>query len=175
MYALISILYSWTLLSTYQWLETIKLYESAISVLRNAKEVEVFSIDPTWAEDSDKYKDPKIGFQERKPLGKTLVKDVETADKIKKEVFESLHILPKLERTLCFIPRHGLRVKTHNDTLDMLICFQCKKVHIVFNGKPLAELAIRKDSQVLFNDILKAAKVPLADGAEPDEKDKKDK
>jgi hypothetical protein len=155
--------------------------EAVETALKNATEMEMLSINQLFLglldeDEEKKYTDPKVGFHERKPLGRTTVKDEETLKKIRAELSEAINKKQSpLERRLCFEPRHGLRVKDGKDTIDLLICFHCWTVIIFRNEKHVSTLAIERDPQKLFNQILKDAKVPLADGAEKYETDKKDK
>ena len=61
---------------------------------------------------------------------------------------------------LCFNPRHAIRAKKGNDTVELLICFECGQIQI---RSPWATnyLEITPDPAPTFNKVLKQAGVPL--------------
>ncbi|HSI86685.1 MAG: hypothetical protein ACAI35_27595 [Candidatus Methylacidiphilales bacterium] len=62
-------------------------------------------------------------------------------------------------QAICFNPRHGLRIKTPDKTLDYLICYQCGKIYIYINNT-LSEHYISNSSEELDR-LLTAAGIPL--------------
>lgn len=56
----------------------------------------------------------------------------------------------------CFNPRHGIHARKGSETLDCLICFECKQADIGTNW-----YTISGDPKALFNQTLQDAGVPL--------------
>ena len=64
----------------------------------------------------------------------------------------------------CFDPRHGIRVKAGDKTIDLVICFACYQTK-VFTGDKLSGDYLTTDSpQPALNRVLKDANVPLPKG-----------
>jgi hypothetical protein len=67
----------------------------------------------------------------------------------------------------CFEPRHSLRVRAANGaTYDFVVCFECHQVY-VFRGKKRIGTAGMTGSQKRLDDLLVAAKIPLAQPTSP--------
>ena len=66
----------------------------------------------------------------------------------------------------CFIPHHGLRIKSSERTIDLVICFHCSQVQLFENGALSREsIQISRSPQQTFDDILRAASVPMSLGS----------
>ena len=65
----------------------------------------------------------------------------------------------------CFDPRHAIAVKYEGKSLYLSICFQCNQVFVYVDGQN--DVALRfytsDTPEPVFDDVLKAAGVPLAD------------
>src|SRR5687768_18379585 len=96
--------------------------KDARAALEKAAEWELYSLDPEHQKDP-----PRDGFHGWKVLGKTTVKDAETRKSL-------LTALDKGAQdndgtvARCFDPRHGIRVKDGDKTIDLVICFECYQV-----------------------------------------------
>lgn len=66
----------------------------------------------------------------------------------------------------CFIPRHGLRFRTGDKTLDLVICFQCHSAEIYDGDTRTGAVSTSRSPGPAFNGVLKAANIPLATGAD---------
>ena len=62
----------------------------------------------------------------------------------------------------CFIPRHGIRMTSGRDTVDLVICFECLSVNVYVNDKREKGFLTTRDPQPTFDAVLKAAGVKLA-------------
>jgi hypothetical protein len=65
----------------------------------------------------------------------------------------------------CFFPRHAVRAVKGGETVDVVICFQCRTYAVSRGpGSPLGSTpAISSDPEPLFDKILTDAGVPLAE------------
>jgi len=62
----------------------------------------------------------------------------------------------------CFNPRHAIRA-THDDrTVDLVICFECGWVYVYLNGEERKQEEVDRAVQPAFDEVLKAAGLPLA-------------
>jgi hypothetical protein len=68
---------------------------------------------------------------------------------------------------LCFNPRHELRVVANGQSYEFLLCYQCHRMEVFQNGRPVAALAVTGSPKVL-NDLLEQANIPLAKSADQD-------
>src|SRR5262249_1464451 len=121
-------------------------------ILGDAKELELFSIDPSAGSD-------KGGFHGHKILGKTTVKDAETVKTLvaafKKGVEDSEKPGPRMD----FSPRHGIRFVLRDTTVDVLLC---SPTIVYYNDRKGTDFTIAKSPQAVFDKVLKAAGVELA-------------
>lgn len=62
----------------------------------------------------------------------------------------------------CFIPHHGVRLRTGERTTDLVVCFQCAQVK-VYQGREVTSFLVSRSPRPAFNDLLDRAKVPVAD------------
>jgi hypothetical protein len=126
-----------------------------ISLLDKATELELYSLDPSMRVEKE-----KDGFHGYKVLGKTNVKDADTRQVLitafAKGVKENKGIAAN-----CFIPRHGIRFKSGETTIDLVICFECFQVRQYSDGKAGPGFLITRSPQLIFNKVLKDAGVEL--------------
>jgi hypothetical protein len=125
----------------------------AKEVLEKPDQFELLSLDP--------YKtDKEQGFHNHPVLGKTTIKGEKDRKKIVSALLKGIAD-NKGEVGKCFEPRHGIRVKHADKTVDFVICFHCKHIH-VYVGDKKTNLRTTGSPQTVFDGILKAAEVPLA-------------
>ena len=125
----------------------------AKEVLEKADQLELFSLDPS-------ERDKEKGFHDHPVLGKTTIKEEKDRKKIVSALMKGIAD-NKGEVGKCFEPRHGIRVKHDDKTVDFVICFHCKHIH-VYVGDKKTNLRTTGSPQTVFDGILKAAEVPLA-------------
>jgi uncharacterized protein (TIGR03067 family) len=131
-----------------------KLPADAQKALESAKELELYSLDPT----PRKEKDP-ADFHGWKVLGKTAVKKDDAqavAAAVVKGVADS-----DGTAALCFNPRHGVRVAAGDATYDF-VCFECLQVQVYTGDKKLDGALTASSPQKALDKLLKDAGVPLA-------------
>jgi hypothetical protein len=128
------------------------------TILEKAEKFELLSLSPERLKEK-----PADAFHGWKVLGKTTV---EAADR-EKLVTEFKKGVEANDGTVaaCFNPRHGIRVTHAGKTADFVICFECLQVHAYLGDKDEKGFLITQSPQPAFDAVLKAAKVPLPDGA----------
>ena len=61
----------------------------------------------------------------------------------------------------CFNPRHGIRAKKGDETVEFLICFQCAQIKVNSSKGKYWSLITSKEPAAVFNDVLVENGVPL--------------
>lgn len=129
----------------------------AIEVLEGAEQMTLFSLDPGPFPPSQSG---TVRFHANIILGQTTISNPgqrrQISHELQRVVSASDGGFP-----MCFEPRHGLRVTRGAATYDFLICYQCGRVD-TFVGEESIESSGLKGTPRLFNDILRAANIPLA-------------
>ena len=137
--------------------KTNKIPDELRAILEKAESFELLSLSPD--RQKEKSKDDFHGW---KVLGKTTVKDVDVRKKLvaafEKGVEENDGTV-----AACFNPRHGIRVTHDGKTADFVICFECFQVQALVGDKKPDGFLITNSPASAFNDVLKEAKVPLAE------------
>jgi hypothetical protein len=132
-----------------------KIPDDLRTILEKAEQFELLSLSPERLQEK-----PKDAFHDWKVLGKTTVKSAETRDQLvtafKKGVAANKGIV-----AACFNPRHGIRVTADGKTTDFVICFECFQVQVFVGDKQDRGFLITASPQVVFDNVLKEAKVPL--------------
>jgi hypothetical protein len=127
-----------------------KLPEDVVKVLEAAEVIEIESIDPSVDKGAGGWKS----------LGKTLVKDADTRKQVREALYKSAAEGKGLAK--CFEPRHIVRASANGKSVELVICFQCDRIHIT-RGKDNHDIvAISAAAEPVLNKILKDAGVPLA-------------
>jgi len=65
----------------------------------------------------------------------------------------------------CFLPRHGIRIQSGKQTVELVICFQCLSVQAYLDGQPTSGFPVTNSPVTAFNKVLTAAKVKLPEQA----------
>jgi hypothetical protein len=126
------------------------------SALAKADSWELYSLDPEQRKDP-----PKATFHDWRVLGKTTIKDADT----RKRLLVALEKGAKdNDGTVagCFNPRHGIRVKSGDKTIDLVICFECYSAAIYTGDEKTGSFLTTRSPQPALNKVLTDAKVPLA-------------
>lgn len=129
-----------------------KLPADAQAILDKAEQFELFSLDPDRRHADAKDKD---SFQGWKVLARTTVKDAEVRKKVLAALTKGM---ADSDGTVanCFNPRHGLRATHDGKTLDLVICFECKRIEVVVDGKK-SGVRTTASPQSVLGDVLMAA------------------
>src|SRR5262249_35300364 len=121
-------------------------------------EWELYSLDPSRLTEP-----PKDGFHGWKVLGKTTVKDADT----RKTLLAALEKGAKDNDGKvagCFNPRHGIRVKAGDKTIDLVICFECFSASVFTGDEKSGSFLTTGSPQPALDKVLTDAKVPLPKG-----------
>jgi hypothetical protein len=125
----------------------------AKTILEQADEFELLSLDPRPLR-----KPPKGAFHGYNILGSTQVQDASTRRKLvtalEKGIAENGGTM-----MACFNPRHGIHVTRGKDYADFVICFECAQIQI--SGAVSGEVLTTRTPQLIFNQVLMDAKIPL--------------
>jgi hypothetical protein len=129
------------------------------NALQKATEVEVFALDP----DATPGKDPFHGWQvrDRGTLKEGDVKKLVQA--IQRGVSESDGVT-----RLCFVPRHGIRIKRNETTIDLVLCFQCLQGKIYLDDKPAGDFSISDGPLAVLNVLFDKNKIKRVDRKKDD-------
>ena len=119
-------------------------------LLDQAETFELFALDPR---SSGKATPSTENFHEWRVLGKTEVK--EPADR--KKLVDALRLGAEDNAGTVdgfFIPRHGLRLTSGKETVDLVICFQCLSIQVYVNGNMAKGFLTTGDPQKEFDALL---------------------
>ena len=98
---------------------------TAAHALANPDGMELLSLDPKRPNEK-----PKDEFHGWKVLGRTAIKNDMTRRKLAGDLVAAAESSEGLAAA-CFNPRHGLRVKRGDKTIDLVVCFECFQVEVV--------------------------------------------
>jgi hypothetical protein len=148
-----------------------------LDALRAPDKMTIYSLDPSdYGKEAASQKVFKTRYFDYAVLGSTILED----DKVRKQIGAALIEETGFgSATFCgFVPHHGVRVHSGRLTMDYVICFDCRDIHLHRNGKiwarPMIHTKISRidDShfkfapskvEALLNASLTQAKVPLAE------------
>lgn len=100
--------------------------DRAATLLRKADTLVVFSLEPFSGPS-----DPK-GFHGWPVLGEVSVQDADRRAFVDAVIAGAA---PRdSERSLCFEPRHGIRAVSKNGAVDLVVCFECSQVQVLYPG-----------------------------------------
>ena len=128
------------------------------AVLEKADAIELYSLSPKRGEKVE----GQDAFHGWRVLGRTTVKDNGDRTKLVKAFKKGVDDNAG-EVAACFNPRHGIRVTHDKKTVDFVICFECLQVAAYVGDKREKGFLITKTPQKVFDGVLKAAKVELAE------------
>jgi hypothetical protein len=126
--------------------------------LEKGERFELLSIRPARVERTE----GSFNFHGWEVIGRTWVRDAALRKKLvaayKAGVEENQGI-----GASCFRPRHGIRITEKGRVTDFIICFECYQTQVYVDDRPLKALLVTRSPEPVFNDSLKAAKLPLSD------------
>jgi len=118
----------WLLLSW--WLLAAVLPSDALAILESARHVTVYSLSPGAT--------PREKLDQKKTFhGYRILRRLDVKGETKSELLGKLYtaIAEQPDPARCFIPRHGIRATSSGETVDLVICFECKQFKSYLNGK----------------------------------------
>lgn len=125
------------------------------AALEKATEWELYSLHPEQTQE-----EPKDAFHKWRVLGKTSVKDADT----RKTLLAALEKGAKDNdgtEARCFNPRHGIRVKAGDKTIDLVICFECYQTVVFTGDEHTGKFLTMRSPQPALDKVLTDARVPL--------------
>lgn len=126
-----------------------------LDALRNAPAITLLSLDPTLGKqlsDSNTFHGWRVLGQTEITVAddcKTVATAIETAVNTSKGV-----------GALCFVPHHGIVIKSAGQTYEFVICFMCGGMYIYTSGQESRFSNVAGKGEVL-DKLLAAAKIPL--------------
>lgn len=125
------------------------------AALEKASEWELYSLHPEQKKDA-----PKEALHNWRVLGKTTIKDADTRKKLLDALAKGAN---DHDGTVvdCFNPRHGIRVKAGDKTIDLVICFECYQTEIYTGDQRTGGYQTARSPQPALDKVLTDAKVPL--------------
>lgn len=143
-----------------------RLDEKVKYILANADHFELFSLQPVleMGFGSDTKFDKTKGFHGHTILGSHVIKDGDARAKLVDSLDQAVANAKAIAG--CFNPRHGIRAKLKDESVDLVICFECANLHVHGPGDNKEGLMVLSSPQSLFDDVLRKADIPLAKPAE---------
>ena len=145
-------------------------------VLEESDKLALFSVSPTPGDYDELINSPPtLKFHDHRILGQT-IRSGEAKAALLASFYDGL-VLPRSKPSRessfpanlkqiglgCFNPRHGIRAVSGGKTVDLLICFECRKFEVYENGKLVQQKGLSTDAaQPYFNSVLTQARVPLS-------------
>lgn len=103
---------------------------------------------------------PELVFHGYEVLGKTEIRDQRLRTELLRLLYQSTADADVGVVAACFAPRHGIRATLGDETIDLLICFEC--VRMIAYGNGSEEVQITSTPAPAFNRVLKRARIPIA-------------
>lgn len=118
----------------------------------------LFSLDPTPPQVRLEFGPPADEtFHEFEVLGKAEIQDVKIRSELLTAIYDGIGAAGA--PAACFNPRHGIRVTLGDETVDLVICFECRIIQIYSS---LEEVVLTNESpKQTFDRALKRANLPL--------------
>ena len=136
--------------------------DEAVAAFKTGTKFVLFSLEPPITRDPEKPQlKPEEGHHGFAIFGSTELADAPSRASAVAAITDAVRGFDGL-LALCFEPRHSLRVIAANGTTyDFVTCFECHQVY-VYRGKKRIGTAGMTGSQKRLDDLLVAAKIPLA-------------
>lgn len=100
-------------------------------VLKNAETFEVLSLDPILIENRMEEQDPTIEeFHGYAVRGRVAVADADLQEHLLQDLKDGINVCWNGMMVRCFMPRHGIRATRGKEVVDLVICFECRRIHI---------------------------------------------
>jgi len=128
--------------------------DHVLQALQSAEQFEMLSLDPQRPREK-----PAEEFHSWKVLGRTRV-EVASREKIV-EALKSGVFWHNSTSYRCFNPRHGIRLTRGAQTMDLVICFECRQVEVYIKDERAEGFLVSGSPQSVFDETLRSARVPL--------------
>lgn len=131
------------------------------SGLRAAPVWELISLDPEWTEPTEPYADDAPREHGAVVLGRTMISDPAVREDLVAQLEQAV-AAPGDGQLACFAPRHMIRLQHAGQSLDLLICFQCRKAYAVINGQRQRFFSLSPAPEAAINQILTDQGIAIA-------------
>jgi hypothetical protein len=129
-------------------------------VLDNGPQFILYSLDPQSRGMKPADLKGKPIFHQYIILGQTPLKNAQTRADVLSALYKGIRT-NKGGAAKCFNPRHGIRAVQGNQTVDLVICFECRQIKI-YDGNGQHNASTESSPQPVFDRVLSQARVPLA-------------
>lgn len=102
---------------------------------------------------------PGETFHEYAVLGKTEIRDGKQRGELLRALYQGISDSDGFVAA-CFDPRHGISATLGGETVDLVICFECK--YIQTHAKAGTSVSTERSPAQAFNRALEAAGIPIA-------------
>ncbi len=161
MKALLSLLYLITAALAAAPVKSNDLPAEAVAAFKTGTKFVLFSLEAPITSVTEPQLKPGEGHHGYRILGSTELADAPSRASAFAAITDAVRGFDGL-LAACFEPRHSLRVTAANGaTYDFVACFECHQVY-VYRGKERIGTAGMTGSQKRLDDLLVAAKIPLA-------------
>ncbi len=124
-------------------------------ILVGAQQLELFSIGTPLADAPTLTTDT---FQTCTLRGKAKIDDISEREELLNALYKGIR--ESADPAICFEPGFALRATSNGETVELLICFECRQIEITFAGHK--QMIDTSDSPLeTFNRALRRAGVPL--------------
>ena len=137
-----------------------KIPPDALAALQEGEKFELYSLHPAKATEP-----PPNNFHGWEVLGSTTIEKAEVRGKLITALKKGAEASDGAVAA-CFNPRHGIRAVHAGKTYDLAICFECLQVAVYVDDKRQAGFLVTDSPQPTFDNVLKDAKVKLAEKEE---------
>jgi len=134
-------------------------------VLDTGERFVLLSLDPTHPVlRGESAPPPKDTFHDYGVLGRTDIRSAEERTELLRALYNGI-AGPHGPVPACFKPRHGISATLRDETVDLVICFECESVqtHAKQPGNALASVRTTRSPQPTFNRVLERAHLPIAE------------
>ena len=127
-----------------------------LAALQHADRYELLSLDPTRMRTV-----PPDNFHGWRVLGRASINDEATRKKLNDALRAGARENDRMVAA-CFNPRHGIHLVRGDSAHDLIICFECLQVDVFEHEQWIRGFLTSPSPQPVFDDVLRAARVPLA-------------
>ncbi len=134
--------------------------EQAHAVLAPAGALEIFALDPTSMQTAEPPEGETLHGYEI--LGRATLADPATCRALLGHVYAGIAADDGI-RALCFDPRHGIRARSGEDVVELVICFECFQVRVHGPGDARTNLGTVQRVEPAVSRIYRDAGLAIAD------------
>lgn len=123
------------------------------SVIQNAQTIELISLEPlSNSKSGSKFRGWHV-------LGSGTIRSPHELKAIRSFVAKNMYL--ENAYAYCFEPRHAIRAKFGGDSLDLVICFECREIHAWMNGARTAHY-VNKQGRPELDELLESHRIEIS-------------